>query len=90
MPAARIDAAMKQELRLLRLRGAYDPKRFYKSFDRTKLPKYFQALPPQVGTAAEGGLTPPPFPHFHSFAETRHPFSQFTYGVEMTGIIAMS
>jgi len=27
---------MKRELRLLRLRGAYDTKRFYKSFDNTK------------------------------------------------------
>ena len=31
-----IDADMKRELRLLRLRGAYDTKRFYKSFDSTK------------------------------------------------------
>lgn len=30
MPATRIDEHMKQELRLLRLRGAFDPKRFYK------------------------------------------------------------
>ncbi|KAG1669887.1 hypothetical protein FOA52_002413 [Chlamydomonas sp. UWO 241] len=49
MPAARIDGAMKTELRLLQLRGAYDPKRFYKSFDRTKFPKYFQ-----MGTVVEG------------------------------------
>jgi len=35
-PAQTIDADMKRELRLLRLRGAYDTKRFYKSFDSTK------------------------------------------------------
>jgi hypothetical protein len=32
----RIDKDMKQELRLLYLRGAYDSKRFYKSMDTTK------------------------------------------------------
>jgi hypothetical protein len=32
----KIDDDMKRELRLLRLRSAYDPKRFYKSFDNTK------------------------------------------------------
>jgi hypothetical protein len=49
MPAARMDDGMKTELRLLQLRGAYDPKRFYKSFDRSKFPKYFQ-----MGTVVEG------------------------------------
>lgn len=34
---------------MLRLRGAFDPKRFYKSFDQTKFPKYFQ-----FGTVVEG------------------------------------
>jgi len=41
LPAQTIDADMKRELRLLRLRGAYDTKRFYKSFDSTKFPKHF-------------------------------------------------
>ena len=40
---------VKRELRLLRLRGAMDPKRFYKSFDQSKFPKYFQ-----FGTVVEG------------------------------------
>ncbi len=42
LPATKIDEDMKRDLRLLRLRGAYDPKRFYKSFDKGKFPKYFQ------------------------------------------------
>ncbi|GIL86940.1 hypothetical protein Vretimale_15526 [Volvox reticuliferus] len=42
LPATKITDEMKQELRLLRLRGAYDPKRFYKSLDDTKFPKHFQ------------------------------------------------
>ncbi len=40
---------MKRDLRLLRLRGVMDPKRFYKSADQTKFPKYFQ-----FGTVVEG------------------------------------
>eukprot|EP00775_Hariotina_reticulata_P005346 gene5346-5582_t len=41
LPEGRIDDSMKRDLRLLRLRGAYNPKRFYKSFDDTKFPKHF-------------------------------------------------
>ena len=44
LPATQITDDMKRDLRLLRLRGAYDPKRFYKSFDDTKFPKYFQVI----------------------------------------------
>jgi len=40
---------VKRDLRMLRLRGAFDPKRFYKSADGTKFPKYFQ-----MGTVVEG------------------------------------
>ncbi|KAL6761813.1 Fcf2 pre-rRNA processing-domain-containing protein [Haematococcus lacustris] len=49
LPAQKIDADTKRELRLLRLRGAFDTKRFYKSFDNTKFPKYFVK-----GTVVEG------------------------------------
>ena len=38
-----------QDLRLLALRGAFDPKRFYRKADATKFPKYFQ-----FGTYVEG------------------------------------
>ena len=38
-----------QDLRLLSLRGAFDPKRFYRNPDSTKFPKYFQ-----FGTVVEG------------------------------------
>ncbi|WIA13431.1 hypothetical protein OEZ85_007011 [Tetradesmus obliquus] len=41
LPAVEITDEVKRDLRLLRLRGAYDPKRFYKSFDDTKFPKHF-------------------------------------------------
>jgi hypothetical protein len=40
---------VKRDLRMLRLRGAFDPKRFYKSADATKFPKYFH-----MGTVVEG------------------------------------
>ncbi|GLI69748.1 hypothetical protein VaNZ11_014426 [Volvox africanus] len=48
LPAPKITDEVKQELQLLRLRGAYDPKRFYKSFDNTKLPTHFQ-----IGTVVD-------------------------------------
>ncbi|KAK9789962.1 hypothetical protein WJX73_005964 [Symbiochloris irregularis] len=49
LPATRIDDKVKRDLRLLRLRSAMDPKRFYKSPDSTKFPKFFQ-----VGTVVAG------------------------------------
>lgn len=48
LPATKITEDVKLQLRLLRLRGAYDPKRFYKSIDDTKFPKYFQ-----IGTVVD-------------------------------------
>ncbi|KAK9806285.1 hypothetical protein WJX72_008533 [[Myrmecia] bisecta] len=48
LPATPITDDMKRDLRLLRLRGAYDTKRFYKSADQTKFPKYFA-----MGTVVE-------------------------------------
>ncbi len=62
LPAQQITPEVKRDLRLIRLRGAMDPKRFYKSMDQTKFPKYFQ-----FGTVVEGaadfyaGACPPPF-----------------------------
>jgi hypothetical protein len=41
LPATPITDDVKRELRLLRLRGAYDPKRFYKSYDAGRFPRYF-------------------------------------------------
>lgn len=41
LPAVKVTDEVKRDLRLLRLRGAYDPKRFYKSFDETRFPKHF-------------------------------------------------
>ena len=39
---------VKRDLRLLRLRGTFDPKRHYKSFDHKKFPRHFQ-----IGTVVE-------------------------------------
>ena len=49
LPAQQITPEVKRDLRLIRLRGAMDTKRFYKSLDSTKFPKYFQ-----FGTVVEG------------------------------------
>ncbi|KAI3429689.1 hypothetical protein D9Q98_005774 [Chlorella vulgaris] len=49
LPATEITEEVKRDLRLLRLRGALDPKAFYKKLDSTKFPKYFQ-----MGTVVEG------------------------------------
>ena len=50
LPAQTLDAETKNDLRVLKLRGAYDPKRFYRAQDETKLPKFFQ-----MGTVVESG-----------------------------------
>jgi hypothetical protein len=49
LPAAEYTPELKRDLRTLKLRGAYDPKRFYKNADTTKLPTHFQ-----IGTVVEG------------------------------------
>jgi hypothetical protein len=49
LPATTITDEVKNDLRVLRLRSALDPKTFYKNFDTTKFPKYFQ-----FGTVVEG------------------------------------
>lgn len=49
LPATQITDDVKRDLRLLHLRSALDPKRFYKGFDQTKFPKYFQ-----LGSVVEG------------------------------------
>ena len=43
MPALELTEERKKDLELLQMRGALDPKRFYKkSAQEEKLPKYFQ------------------------------------------------
>lgn len=42
LPAVAITPEVKRDLRLLRLRGALDPKHHYKRFDETKFPTNFQ------------------------------------------------
>ncbi|GAB4814992.1 hypothetical protein N2152v2_002038 [Parachlorella kessleri] len=49
LPATAITDEVKRDLRMLRLRTAFDPKAFYKKLDSTKFPKHFQ-----VGTVVEG------------------------------------
>ncbi|KAM7279168.1 hypothetical protein ACFE04_006302 [Oxalis oulophora] len=51
MPAPTMTPELKRDLQLLKLRGAMDPKRFYKKGDKKTLPKYFQ-----VGTVVESPL----------------------------------
>ena len=49
LPEQTLTPQLKRELRLLKLRGAADPKRFYKRNDTTQLPTRFE-----VGTVVEG------------------------------------
>eukprot|EP00898_Chlorokybus_atmophyticus_P005962 jgi/Chlat1/6367/Chrsp44S05834 len=49
LPAPTLTTQLKRELQLLKLRSVTDPKRFYKSADSSKYPKYFQ-----IGTVIEG------------------------------------
>ena len=51
MKAVEYTPELRREMRMLKLRGAYDPKRFYKNADTTKLPTHFQ-----IGTVV-GGAT---------------------------------
>jgi len=48
LPVQEITEEIKTDLRVLRLRSAFDPKQFYKKFDETKFPTNFQ-----VGTVVE-------------------------------------
>lgn len=48
LPTQEITGQLKTDLRVLRLRSAFDPKQFYKKFDETKFPSQFH-----VGTVVE-------------------------------------
>jgi hypothetical protein len=49
LPAGTITDEVKTDLRMLQLRSAFDPKKFYRKLDSTKFPKHFQ-----FGTVVEG------------------------------------
>eukprot|EP01025_Chloroclados_australasicus_P036334 TRINITY_DN3702_c0_g1_i4.p1 TRINITY_DN3702_c0_g1~~TRINITY_DN3702_c0_g1_i4.p1 ORF type:complete len:361 (-),score=37.40 TRINITY_DN3702_c0_g1_i4:577-1629(-) len=49
LPAPTITPELERDLKVVRLRENFDPKRFYKSFESDKLPKYFQ-----IGTVIQG------------------------------------
>eukprot|EP00743_Colponemidia_sp_Colp-15_P005169 GILK01005563.1.p1 GENE.GILK01005563.1~~GILK01005563.1.p1 ORF type:complete len:241 (+),score=51.03 GILK01005563.1:42-764(+) len=49
LPATEVTPELKQDLKALKLRAFYDPKRFYKSNESKELPKYFH-----VGRVIEG------------------------------------
>lgn len=49
LPAQEIDDQIKRDLRLLRLRAAYDPTRHYKTWGKGKFPKHFA-----FGTVVQG------------------------------------
>ena len=42
LPATAITPELKNDLRILKMRGALDPSRHYKKNDTKELPKYFQ------------------------------------------------
>ena len=44
MPATEVTEEIKNDLELLKMRGALDPKRFYKKSSNTEIPKYFQVI----------------------------------------------
>jgi len=48
MPAPELTEESRRDLELLQMRGALDPKRFYKKSDAKNLPKYFQ-----IGTVVD-------------------------------------
>ena len=45
LPATTITPELKNDLRILKMRGALDPSRHYKKNDTKELPKYFQVKP---------------------------------------------
>lgn len=44
MPAPEVTEEVKNDLKILQMRAALDPKRFYKKNDLKVLPKYFQVI----------------------------------------------
>lgn len=56
MKAPEITEELKGDLKVLKMRGSLDPKRFYKKNDRDGFPKYFQ-----VGKKKHGSQTPSVF-----------------------------
>ena len=52
MKAVEYTPELRREMRMLKLRGAYDPKRFYKNADTSKLPTHFQ-MGTVIGGAAD-------------------------------------
>ena len=53
LPKHRMTPELEKELKALKLRANFDPKRFYKANDRQELPKYFT-----IATEVGGGLAP--------------------------------
>ena len=53
LPKHRMTPELEKELRALKLRANFDPKRFYKANDSKELPKYFT-----IATEVGGGLAP--------------------------------
>jgi len=48
MKAPELTPELRADLKVIKMRGAMDPKRFYKKSDREGLPKYFQVGSPPV------------------------------------------
>lgn len=59
MPATEITDEMRQDLEIIQMRSALDPKHFYKKNDLKTLPKYFQVgtvLPSALDRRSEPGV----------------------------------
>ena len=50
MPATEVTEEIKNDLEILKMRGALDPKRFYKKSSNSEVPKYFQVISQFVAT----------------------------------------
>merc|ERR1719324_772252 len=60
MPKRKLTPEMEKELQVLKLRGSFDPKRFYKANDSKALPTHFVMATEVGGGLAAAGLAPNP------------------------------
>merc|ERR1711865_814828 len=66
MAKRKLTPEMEQQLKVLKLRGSYDPKRFYKANDSKTLPTHFTFATEIAGGLAATGLTANKEVHWNS------------------------
>jgi len=66
LPKRRLTPEMEKELQVLKLRGMYDPKRFYKGNDSKALPTHFVMATEVGGGRCAAGLEATPDTHWNS------------------------